>query len=299
MLFEALRSDASRVDISLESVVMMKRLLFLVAVATLAASSVVGCSDAGDDEVNTDSTTTVTGDIDDSTTSTEVGSTTTSTVGGSTTTSVAASSTSVAATSTTDAGSTSTTSQGSASTKASTTKPTTTETTAPGTTGLLLSDEGIGVVEFGAPQAKTEQAVRALLGAPDNVEPHDTCWGKQVFLSWDDQLSLQFIKDELYGWSISSDQLDGPNGVNVGDRVRDIAAAYDGYRPEAFFNELAGWPEMILKDASGDIWFRIQISDMPADNPAATIEAIEGTWGSEHDRLFTEVSSDPDLWCGD
>ncbi len=263
------------------------------AIAALMLVGVTACDDS--DAVSTN---------DASTTSTASSVTSTS----NTTDDTSASSTSVVEMSTstsmlteTTATSTSTTGGSTTSTKsAPTAKPgTTASSAASGASGLVLSDKGVGVANFGASRAQAESAITKLVGPVDDVDTSATCWGEMVVLSWDNGLSVQFLRDELYNWSLTSDELGGPKGVSVGDPATDLSAAYSNFRASSFDNELSGDPEMILQDDTDVIWFRAQLTDLPQDDPEATIVTLEGQWGAEFDRLFTVVDERPDVYCGD
>ena len=164
---------------------------------------------------------------------------------------------------------------------------------------LNFSEKGVGVGNFGDGQQLVQRGLEAILGPPDEVESLDTCWGKQVFLTWNDQLTLEFLRDELYGWRIDSDTLEGPRGVNVGDAAGDLIAAFDDYSSDVLMNDLSGAPELVLWVGNRENWFRATLSETPSDNGAKTLENIAGNWGSEWGRLFTVVDETPDLWCGD
>ena len=259
------------------------------AIAALMLVGVTACDDS--DAVSTN---------DASTTSTASSVTSTS----NTTDDTSASSTSVVAMSTSTSmltETTSTTAGSTTSTKgASTAKPeTTASSAASGASGLVLSDKGVGVANFGVSRAQAESALAKLVGPVDDVDTSATCWGEMVVLSWDNGLSVQFLRDELYNWSLTSDELGGPKGVSVGDPATDLSAAYSNFRASSFDNELSGDPEMILQDDTDVIWFRAQLTDLPQDDPEATIVTLEGQWGAEFDRLFTVVDERPDVYCGD
>jgi hypothetical protein len=164
---------------------------------------------------------------------------------------------------------------------------------------LVFSDEGVGVGNFGDGQKEVQAGVESILGAPDDVESLDTCWGKQVVLTWNDKLMLEFLRDEFYGWRVDSAALEGPRGVNVGEPASDLIAAFDDYNSDVFMNDLSGSPELVLWVGNRENWFRATLSETPSDDTAKTLENIAGNWGSEWGRLFNVVDETPDLWCGD
>ena len=266
------------------------------AIAALLLVGVTACDDSDAVSTNDASTTstassvTSTSDTSDTTDDTSASST-----------SVVAMSTSTSMLTETTATSTSTTGGSTTSTKsAPTAKPgTTASSAASGASGLVLSDKGVGVANFGASRAQAESAITKLVGPVDDVDTSATCWGEMVVLSWDNGLSVQFLRDELYNWSLTSDELGGPKGVSVGDPARDLVAAFDDYKASSAMNELSGSAGMTLTNAKNEVWFRADLSALPDEDPDATLTNIDGEWGSAEKRLFTVVDEDPNLFCGD
>jgi hypothetical protein len=268
----------------------MKRLL----VPALFVLILAGCNDS--DVVSSDSSTTSAAVAGESTTSTAVD-------GTSTTSSVETTTTAVASSSTTTAMDASSTTQDATQTTvkgASTSKPPTPSSSSAATTGkIVLSDEGVGVAKYGTNRTQAEAAITAVLGKPTNTDVSQTCFGEFVTISWGDGFWVEFVRDELFSWTITSGDIDGPNGVNVGDPARHLVAAFDDYKASSSMNELSGGAGMTLTNAKNEVWFRADLSDLPQDDPDATLTTIDGEWGSAEKRLFTVIDDDPNLFCGD
>ncbi|MCB0973912.1 MAG: hypothetical protein KDB86_05065 [Actinobacteria bacterium] len=269
----------------------MKRLL-LVLLAIAVTVTMAACDDSSD--VATSTSSTEASPSDASSTSSNVAETSsTSSVDHASTTAASASSTSVGE-STTLPGSVTTTSGGHST---SSSKPT--NTSPPAEDAIVLSDRGVGIADYGASSGDVVPAVSAVLGVEPEVQEIQSCWGEMATMTWRDNFSIGFMGDEFYMWSLGDTEIEGPDGVNVGDPASDLVDALTGYTASSFVNELSGNPEMIFMKGDTEIWFRAPLSALPADDPDATLQAIEGEWGSDHDRLFTVIHDDPTLYCGD
>lgn len=268
----------------------MKRLL----VPALFMLALAGCDDSTD--VASDSSTTSAAVTDASTTtSTGVDATSTTSSADVTTTTEATSSTTAAESASTTSSATETTVKGTASSK-----PATPSTSGAATSGkIVLSDEGVGVAKYGTNRKQAEAAITAVLGKPTNTDVSQTCFGEFVTISWGDGFWVEFVRDELFSWTITSDDIEGPKGVNVGDPARDLVAAFDDYKASSAMNELSGSAGMTLTNAKNEVWFRADLSALPDEDPDATLTNIDGEWGSAEKRLFTVVDEDPNLFCGD